>query len=268
MTYMTYISYHELNQKSNRLARELIEKGVKPDTIVGIMMVRSIEMVIGILGILKAGGAYLPIDPDYPEERVQYMLADSGAKILVTSPVLSKKIEKLSIVNCQLLIVNEIPPNRRRLNNPPKEASPHLHLQPAPVTCLAYIIYTSGTTGRPKGVMIEHLNVVRLLFNDKSRFNFSDLDVWTMFHSYCFDFSVWEMFGALLYGGKLIIVPLMIARDPVKFLNLLEKEAVTVLNQVPSAFITWCMKSSNHRDRDRLRSSIYSYGLLYSEEKR
>jgi amino acid adenylation domain-containing protein len=100
----------------------------------------------------------------------------------------------------------------------------------------AYIIFTSGSTGKPKGVMVEHRNVVRLLFNDKFQFSFNDRDVWTMFHSYCFDFSVWEMYGALLYGGKLIIVPRMVARDPVVFLGILKREQVTVLNQTPSAF--------------------------------
>ena len=101
---------------------------------------------------------------------------------------------------------------------------------------LAYIIYTSGTTGKPKGVMIEHRNVVRLLFNSKMQFDFNDKDVWTMFHSVCFDFSVWEMYGALLYGGKLIVVPKLTARDTREFLKLLKREKATVLNQTPSAF--------------------------------
>ena len=230
------ITYNELNEKSNHLAYLLREKGVQADTIVAIMPERSIEMIIGILGILKAGGAYMPIDPEYPEERIQYMLADSGAKILVTDPVLSGKFEKLLIVNCQLLMVNEMTNKRQRLNNPPKQASFHLHLSPAPATCLAYIIYTSGTTGKPKGTLIEHGNVVRLLFNNQFQFDFSSTDVWTLFHSFCFDFSVWEMYGALLYGGKLLLIPGKTSRNPYEFREILKRETVTVLNLTPTAF--------------------------------
>jgi iturin family lipopeptide synthetase B len=206
------LTYKELNKKSDQLAVTLQEKGVTPDTIVGIMIERSIDMVIGMLGILKAGGAYLPIDPDYPEERKQYMLKDSSAKILL-------KNNDLSTLS-------------------PFYPSTLLPFYPSNPTNLAYIIYTSGTTGKPKGTLIEHKNVVRLLFNDKfsNLFTFSSHDTWTLFHSFCFDFSVWEMYGALLYGGRLIIVSKITARDTEKFLDILETGKVTVLNQTPSAF--------------------------------
>jgi len=143
------ITYRELNEQTHGLAGLLIAKGVLADTIVGIMMKPSVEMIIGIMGILKAGGAYLPIDPAYPRERIEYMLADSSAKILVTSPVLSGKNKKLSIVNCQFLIVNEKPSS---INNYQLTIN-NLQLKG---NNLAYVIYTSGTTGRPKGVMIQH----------------------------------------------------------------------------------------------------------------
>ncbi|NIM13070.1 MAG: amino acid adenylation domain-containing protein, partial [Candidatus Aminicenantes bacterium] len=209
------ITYRELNRKSDQLAYLLREKGVRPETIVGIMVDRSIGMIIGILGILKAGGAYLPIDPEYPRERIDFMLKDSNARVLVSElSEVSKVSEGTDIVK----------PSELREEHPTHP------------THLCYIIYTSGTTGKPKGVMIEHRNVVPLLFNDKNLFDFSDGDVWTMFHSYCFDFSVWEMYGALLYGGKLIIIPWMAARDPEDFFEILRSEAVTVLNQTPSSF--------------------------------
>jgi iturin family lipopeptide synthetase A len=241
-TYRTNISYRQLNEKSNRLAYRLLERGVQLDTIVGIMAERSVETVIGILSILKAGGAYLPIDPVYPEERITYMLKDSSTKILVTAPGLSEKFEKLSIVNCQLLMVNERPPDRRRLNNPPKEANSinnyqltiyNLQLEQAN---LAYVIYTSGTTGKPKGTLIQHHNVVQLMASEPFRFDFNSRDVWTLFHSFCFDFSVWEMYGALLSGGKLIVVDRNTTMDPAVFLKQLKREQVTILNQTPPAF--------------------------------
>ncbi len=236
------ISYRELNTRSNRLALLLKGKGVQPDTIVALLLSPSIEMIAGIMAVLKAGGAYLPIDPEYPQERIDYMLKDSGSKILVTDIGKTGEFEELLMINCELLMVNEKSPNRRGLNKPPKEANlinnyqltiNNLQLKQ---TNLAYIIYTSGTTGKPKGVLIEHRNVVRLLFNDKFQFDFNHNDVWTMFHSYCFDFSVWEMYGALLYGGQLVLISRMTARNPERFLDIMNEKKVSVLNQTPSSF--------------------------------
>jgi len=216
-TYETYISHQELNNKSNQLAMLLQEKGAAPDTIVAIMLERSIDMIVAILGTLKAGAAYLPIDPDYPQERIDYMLKDSKPLVLLTAPFIADTINRSYKTHMSYLSAT----GRR----------------PSPAS-LAYIIYTSGTTGKPKGTLIEHKNVVRLLFNDKftNLFTFNHHDTWTLFHSFCFDFSVWEMYGALLYGGKLIIVSKTAARDTEKFLDILETEKVTVLNQTPSAF--------------------------------
>ena len=253
------VTYNELNERSKRLAHRLKENEVVPDTIVAVMMDRSPEMIIGILGILKAGGAYMPIDPEYPAERIKYMLKDSGAKILVTDPGLSEKFEKMLIVNCQLLMVNEMPPNRPRFNNPPKEANLINNLQ-LKGNNLAYIIYTSGTTGKPKGVMIEHGNVVRLLFNDRFQFDFNKRDVWTLFHSYGFDFSVWEMYGALLYGGQLVVIPRVAARDPGEFLQLLKTHRVTVLNQTPSAFYNLMAEDLKNKNRKDLKLRYVIFG--------
>jgi amino acid adenylation domain-containing protein len=217
------LTYGELNEKANRLARVLRDQGVKPDEIVSIMVERSLEMIIGILGILKSGGAYLPIDPNYPLDRISYMLADSGTKILLTQTSLKHQVEFAgeTIKLDDQGICRGDGANLNQVNSPAN---------------LAYLIYTSGTTGKPKGAMIEHRNVVRLMINNRMPFDFNADDVWTIFHSYCFDFSVWEMYGALLYGGKLIVVPKLTAQDPKGYLQLLKNFKVTVLNQTPTAF--------------------------------
>ena len=219
------LSYRALNEKANQLAWLLREKGVGRDTVVAISVYRSLEMIIGILAILKAGGAYLPIDPDYPVDRIAYTLENSGAKLLLTQGSLMDRWQENEAV--RLVDIEEAGIAARDTANLPPINHPR---------DLAYIIYTSGSTGKPKGVMIEHQNVVRLLFNSRCQFDFSDRDIWTMFHSFCFDFSVWEMYGALLYGGKLVVVPKEAAMDTREFLNILKQEKVTVLNQTPAAF--------------------------------
>ena len=248
MTDMTYISYDQLHETSNQVARLLQEKGIHPDTIVGIMMERSVEMIIGMLGILKAGGAYLPIDPGYPEERIVYMLKDSSAEILLTGTGLPGKLStvncQLSIINCQREIACSAPGNSPLERGASSTSFPKvggggvcLSLQAAANPAnLAYIIYTSGTTGKPKGCMISHKNVVRLLKNDKHPFDFGAGDVWIMAHSFCFDFSVWEIYGALLYGGRLVIPGWGSIRDTGIFLSMIKKQKVTVLNQTPLSF--------------------------------
>lgn len=217
------VTYRELNTKANQMAWILREKGIGPDDIVGLCISRSIDMIAGILAVLKSGGAYLPMDPDYPVSRNRYIMQDSGAKLLLTEDeFLAEWKDEADAVSVQDKRIQEMSPeNPGRVNTPGD---------------LAYIIYTSGSTGKPKGVMIEHANVVRLLFNDKFQFAFSNEDVWTMFHSYCFDFSVWEMYGALLYGGRLVVVSREDARDTEKFYDIVRKEKVTVLNQTPGAF--------------------------------
>ncbi|MGD2089379.1 MAG: amino acid adenylation domain-containing protein [Candidatus Aminicenantes bacterium] len=196
------VTYKELNEKSNQLVRLLIEKGIQTDTPIAIMAGPSIEVIAGILAILKVGGAYMPIDPDYPKERIKYVLEDSGTNMLLITTGLSGKLEKLSIDNCQFLMVNEKSPARRRLNTPPEEANNNLQLKSA---SLAYILYTSGSTGRPKGVMVEHRNVGRLVKNT-NYIEFKQGDRILQTGALEFDASTFEIWGSLLNGLTLYLL--------------------------------------------------------------
>jgi amino acid adenylation domain-containing protein len=220
------MTYRDLNDRANQLARGLRELGVGPEALVAICVEPSLEMVIGILGILKAGGAYVPLDPMYPEERLRFLLEDVQAPVLVTQKDL---LGRLPEHNSRVVYMEEVlkAPGVENSENPGSSAASEN---------LAYVIYTSGSTGRPKGVMLSHHNVVRLFTETEPWFHFGREDVWTLFHSYAFDFSVWELWGALLYGGRLVVVPHWLRRTPEKFYQLLEKERITVLSQTPSAF--------------------------------
>jgi len=219
------LTYKELNKKANSLAHYLRNKGIGRNDVVALRIDKSLEMIIGILAIMKAGGCYLPINLSYPQDRVNFMLKDSNAKFLLcdekTSSDIDTNIKKIFIDLKNTKIYSQNSKNLKNINNP---------------LDLIYIIYTSGSTGTPKGAMLMHKNVVRLMKNDKFLFDFTDKDVWTMFHSVSFDFSVWEMYGALLYGGKLVVVPDYVAKDPNLYLDLMDKENVTVLNQTPTYF--------------------------------
>jgi amino acid adenylation domain-containing protein len=254
VTYMTYITYRELNEKANQLAHILIEKGAAPDTVVGIMTERSVEMIIGIFGILKAGAAYLPIDPDFPEDRINYMLNDSGARFLVTTIGLSGKIEKLSIVNCQLLMVNEELPGSRRLNIPPKEANSVNNYQltinnlQLKVNNLAYVIYTSGTTGKPKGVAIEHGSLVNRLNWMQKKYPIDSNDTILQKTTFTFDVSVWEILWWSVVDAKVCLLPPGGEKEPGIITRIVERNKVTTMHFVPSMLSVFLdyLKSSGH----------------------
>ncbi len=240
------LTYAELNARANRLAHHLRRRGVGPDVHVGVSVERSLEMVIGLLAVLKAGGAYVPLDPAYPAERLTFMLRDSApAMVLVHGAGASLATDTIPVLDLD----DESPWADEPATNLPRADSTSRQL--------AYIIYTSGSTGTPKGVMVEHANVARLMTATETWYHFGPDDVWTMFHSYAFDFSVWEMWGALAYGGRLVVVPQQTARSPQEFYRLLCDERVTVLNQTPSAFRQLVAAQEDSDQRHALRYVIF-----------
>ncbi|MCK4817527.1 AMP-binding protein, partial [bacterium] len=190
-----HLTYRQLNRHSNQVARCLRAVGVGPEVLVGLCMKRNINLVVGLLGILKAGGAYLPLDPTYPKERLAFMIEDSKAPVILTQKSL---ISNLPTHSGKILCLNtsdvELKPNDMA-----SDGNLSTGIKPKN---LAYVIDTSGSTGKPKGALIFHGNIMRLFDSTESWFNFEPEDVWALFHSYAFDFSVWEIWGSLLHGGR------------------------------------------------------------------
>ncbi|TRW90814.1 non-ribosomal peptide synthetase [Candidatus Methylobacter oryzae] len=219
------LTYRQLNQQANQLAHYLLDFKTG-NGLVGICVERSLEMIVGLLAILKAGAAYVPLDPDYPEQRLQFILEDSAVPVLLTQSHLLERVPastaKVVCIDKEWDLIADRP-----VDNPARQSGPG---------DLAYVIYTSGSTGKPKGCQLTQANVTRLFSATDHWYRFSEQDVWTLFHSYAFDFSVWEIWGALFYGGKLVIVPYHTSRNPALFYQLLIDQGVTVLNQTPSAF--------------------------------
>lgn len=220
------LTYLELNKRANQLARHLQTQGIRAGDKIALLIDRNINTVVAILAVLKAGAAYVPLNTTNPSSRLEGILLDAqvdfmicesntehtifdGKKFIIDADAESQKLAEYSGQNLQVDIENN---------------------------ALAYVIYTSGSTGKPKGVMVTHNNVMRLIDSACELYSFSDQDVWTLFHSYSFDVSVWEMWGALFTGAKLIVMPLEIARDSFAMRNLVQHYGVTVLSQTPSAF--------------------------------
>lgn len=220
------LTYRELNERANQLAHHLLSSGVRAEDIVGLHVERSLDTIIGILGILKAGAAYLPLDAGYPQDRLRYMLADSGARTMVARSDLATGLgDACSRVIC--LDEQAGPIAGSSTHNPDLDTSPE---------SLLYVIYTSGSTGTPKGVMVNHATVVRLFAASRAFLDFRPDDIWTLFHSCSFGYSVWEIWGALFHGARLIVVSEDVSVSPTEFYELVCRERVTVLSQTPSAF--------------------------------
>ncbi|AKS31661.1 non-ribosomal peptide synthetase [Mycolicibacterium goodii] len=215
----TRLTYRELDTRAAAVAATLIERGVGTESRVAVALPRSADLIVALLAVLKAGGTYVPIDITSPAARVQHILADSAPVCLLTDTA-----DRFTGVPQVILTEAARPAGRpEAVAVSPDDA--------------AYVIYTSGSTGVPKGVEVTHRNVAALFAGTATGlYDFGPDDVWTMFHSAAFDFSVWELWGPLLHGGRLVIVEPDVARDPERFIDLLARERVTVLNQTPSAF--------------------------------
>ncbi|MGJ0607770.1 amino acid adenylation domain-containing protein [Cylindrospermopsis raciborskii] len=241
------LTYRELEERSNAIACHLKSLGIGSEKRVVICLDRTPELIISMLGVVKAGGIYVPVDPSYPRDRIEFTITDCGAEVIITTTNTSQ----------------ELPNGITRVCLDVEDAA-YLKTSAEPIdtdnvtpNSGAYIIYTSGSTGKPKGVLVTHKNLTRLFKSTEHWFKFNQQDVWTFFHSFAFDFSVWEIWGALLYGGRLVIVPYCVSRDPQTFLRLLEEQKVTVLNQTPSAFAQLLAVADSNCNLDNLRYVIF-----------
>ena len=249
VTYLNeHISYQKLNAKANQLARYLIKKRVTQKDLVVLSLDKSIDLMISILAVLKTGATYVPVDPDYPIHRIQYSINDAKPKSIICTAELFTVLEE---IYPQSVLIKNV-----RNSDISTEISENLSIKIHPEDPM-YVIYTSGTTGNPKGVVVTHKNVVRLLKPEQALFNFNEKDVWTLFHSYCFDFSVWEMYGALLFGGRLVIVSDEVRKDTALFYELLVREKVSILNQTPSAFYALQNQLGNTPEKTTIRYVIF-----------
>lgn len=220
-------SYRKLEKLSINLSDYLVETyKIKPGETVALLMDNSEWIIIAMLAILRVGGCYLPMNIKNPTERIKYFIEDSKSKLLVTD----QDVNKVNELELKLNVIN-LDHYRDNLPEATNHPAPSLN-QNTP----AYIIYTSGTTGKPKGCLVTHRNVIRLILNEDVPFKFTEADKWIMAHNYSFDFSVWEIFGSLLTGGELVIPSLEEIRDMELFVNIVKKNKITVLNQTPGAF--------------------------------
>jgi amino acid adenylation domain-containing protein len=256
----TELSYARLNAQANQLARLLISRGVGPECTVALVLPRSIDLVLAVLAVLKAGGAYLPIEPDYPADRIGFVLRDAEPALAVTVGEAAASLP----AGTENLLLDHPGTNQALADLPETDIAAAERVRPLHPDHPAYVIYTSGSTGLPKGVVVPNRNIVRLFGATRQGFDFGTEDVWPLFHSHAIDVSVWEIWGALLNGGRLVIVPRAAMHSPADLWRLFERERVTVLNQTPSAFYE--LVRAAEEDRALVEKSCLRYVVLAREK--
>jgi amino acid adenylation domain-containing protein len=235
------VTYRQLDQWSDAVGADLMAAGVAPGGLVGVLLPRDSRWIAAILGVLKAGCGYVPLDPLYPAGRLAMMASDSGLTLVIGE---SSGTDPASGLPCVAM---------------PARTAHARSTSRAPVgpDSPAYVIYTSGSSGRPKGVPIRHRNVLALMDAARTRMHFTATDVWSLFHSFSFDFSVWEMWGPLLTGGRIVLVPQHARLDPQAFVTFLANAGVTVCNMVPSVFRHLVASGAGPQDELAVRQLVF-----------
>ncbi|WP_415974022.1 amino acid adenylation domain-containing protein [Rhodococcus sp. 077-4] len=223
------VTYRELDSRAERLARTLADHGARREALVAIALPRGVDMVVGLLAVLKAGAGYLPVDTSLPMDRARFMIEDARPVCVLTDRDGGASYTQFGV---PVIVWEDVTGNDGEGEESPVPRTASVRSG----ADLAYVIYTSGSTGTPKGVAVPNENVVRLFRHTTRTFDFRPTDVWTMFHSFAFDFSVWEIWGPLLHGGTLVVVDHATSRSPQDFVELVARERVTMLSQTPSAF--------------------------------
>ncbi|MEU8144836.1 amino acid adenylation domain-containing protein [Nonomuraea sp. NPDC048901] len=242
------LTYAELDARADRFAAALLDRGVRPGERVGVCLGRTPDLVVAMLAVLKTDAVYVPMDPAYPADRLAFTAQDAALRIVIADQDFpgggSASVVRPEELETHGGEAGRARPERRGPGRGPGEA--------------AYVIYTSGSTGRPKGVVVPHRNVIALLSATRDDFGLGPGDTWTLFHSSAFDFSVWEIWGTLLTGARLVVVPYWVSRSPEEFRELLARERVTVLNQTPSAFAQ--LMEADRRQDERLAVRLVIFG--------
>ncbi|HDY85212.1 MAG TPA: amino acid adenylation domain-containing protein [Methylophaga aminisulfidivorans] len=247
------LTYQQLDILATKLAAYLVKLGIKEGDHVGLCLTRNINMIPAALAVMKAGAVYVPIDPNYPQDRIQFTCEDAALNLLVCeSTGIDARVNELELTTWY---------HKSQAYDDSHFLSPCFSAQ-AP----AYMIYTSGSTGKPKGTLIPHENVQYLVGAVQKPFALTNQDVWSMFHSFSFDFSIWEIWGALLTGAKVCIISYDESRDTKAFIDVLNKQKVTILSQTPSAFNQLIMVEENHHLGDSIRLVIFGGESLDTEK--
>lgn len=266
------LTYKQLDVLANAHSEQLISRGVQPGDMVAVMLSRSVDLIVHILAVLKTGACYVPIDPNYPADRVEWVIETSNPVCFISRQELCQNLwpeqrpaqlkERFYFIESAFQAVLADLKDTPESSDPPSKQE----TENTPYSDLAYVIFTSGSTGKPKGVMVGHNQVISLLDAVTPMLANDHNDVWTLFHSFAFDFSVWEIWGALTTGARLCIVPQESTWSADAFLELLKQEQVTILNQTPSAFYALTAAVNDAQAETGARQTLSLRSVIFGGE--